>query len=66
MSLSEKKPVFQWLVVDDQPTASEVLFHYKERTKGLQLPAYISDGLAAFDFLQAHPGKKVTSLHGTK
>lgn len=58
MSLSEKMPVLQCLVVDDQSTASEVLCHYKERTKGLQLAAHKSDGLAAFDFLQAHPDKK--------
>lgn len=55
MLLSERFPILHCLVVDDQPDSSEVLCRYIERTKGLQLAASLSDGLAALDYLQAHP-----------
>lgn len=47
--------ILKCLVVDDQPDSGEILCRYIERTNDLQLATSLSDGLAAFDYLQTHP-----------
>ncbi len=46
--------VLHCLIVDDQPACADILGRYIERTSGLQLAATTSDGIEAFDYLQAH------------
>ncbi|MEQ9443897.1 MAG: response regulator [Cyclobacteriaceae bacterium] len=45
----------QCLIVDDQDASSRILSQYVDRTEGLQVSSTMSGGLAAFDYLQAHP-----------
>lgn len=47
--------LLQCLVVDDQPSSCRVVSQYISRTDGLQFSSSVSDGMQAFDYLQAHP-----------